>query len=159
MNTGTISRRYATALLRLVDETGNGEVVAAQVKELLADPDSLSGAQLCPELEKFVALLMRNGRLCDVKLIFSSFVKQYNESRGIHVAHLVTASDNPELVSVLTEFVRRKAGGQVEMHSETDPSLIGGFVLELDDCRLDASVSGQLEKIRNDLTEKNKRIV
>ena len=159
MNTGTISRRYATALLKLVDETGGGEKVVSQVKDLLADPDSLSGAELCPELEKFVALLVRNGRIGDVRLVFSSFVRQYNESRNIHVARLVTAVDNPELVSMLTEFVRRKVGGTVEMQSRTDPSIIGGFVLDLDGSRLDASVIGQLEKIRTDLTEKNKRIV
>lgn len=32
MNTGIIATRYATALLKLVDETGSGDVVAAQVQ-------------------------------------------------------------------------------------------------------------------------------
>ena len=31
MNTGIIATRYATALLKLVEETGSGELVAAQV--------------------------------------------------------------------------------------------------------------------------------
>lgn len=32
MNTGIIATRYATALLKLVEETGSGEAVAAQVQ-------------------------------------------------------------------------------------------------------------------------------
>ena len=32
MNTGIIATRYATALLKLVEETGSGELVAAQVQ-------------------------------------------------------------------------------------------------------------------------------
>ena len=32
MNTGIIATRYATALLKLVEETGSGELVVAQVQ-------------------------------------------------------------------------------------------------------------------------------
>ena len=35
MNTGIISKRYAKALLAYVQETGGGERVSAQVRELL----------------------------------------------------------------------------------------------------------------------------
>ena len=35
MNTGIIASRYAAALLKLVDETGSGEVVVAQTKTVL----------------------------------------------------------------------------------------------------------------------------
>lgn len=35
MNTGIISSRYAKALLKLVDETGNGEAVYNQVSQVL----------------------------------------------------------------------------------------------------------------------------
>ena len=34
MNTGIIATRYATALLKLVEETGSGETVAAQVQAI-----------------------------------------------------------------------------------------------------------------------------
>ena len=40
-----------------------------------------------------------------------------------------------------------------------DPSLIGGFVFDLGDEILDASVSSQLEKIRRAFIDKNRRIV
>ena len=45
------------------------------------------------------------------------------------------------------------------MEESVDPSLIGGFVLDLEDYRLDASVSRQIEDIRRQLVQKNNRIV
>ena len=158
MDAGVIAKRYATTLLKYVAETGHGEQVYAQVKALLSDPDSVP-KPLCEELQKFSALLVRNGRMSEVKRIFSSFLRQYEASSGIHVARLRTAVDSPALQEKLQALLKEKIGGRVEFLTEVDPSLIGGFVLEVDDRRLDASVSRQLADIRNQLIEKNKRIV
>ena len=158
MNTGVISRRYATALLKYVTESGHGEQVYAQVKALLSDPDS-APQPLCEDLQKFTALLVRNGRIELVKLIFSSFLRQYEAQAGIHVARLRTAVDSPALQEKLRAFVREKIGGTVEFTTEVDPGLIGGFVLEVDGCRMDASVARQLGDIRKQWMDKNKRIV
>jgi F-type H+-transporting ATPase subunit delta len=158
MNTGVISRRYATALLKYVTESGHGEQVYAQVKALLSDPDS-APQPLSEDLQKFTALLVRNGRMELVKLIFSSFLRQYEAQAGIHVARLRTAVDSPALQEKLRSFVREKIGGTVEFTTEVDPGLIGGFVLEVDGCRMDASVARQLGDIRKQWMDKNKRIV
>ena len=83
MNTGVISRRYATALLKYVTESGHGEQVYAQVKALLNDPDT-APKPLCEDLQKFSALLVQNGRMPLVKLVFSSFLQQY-ETEGVVV--------------------------------------------------------------------------
>jgi F-type H+-transporting ATPase subunit delta len=40
---------------------------------------------------------------------------------------------------------------ELEMETEVDPDIIGGFLLYLDDHRLDASVSGKLNRIRSAL--------
>jgi F-type H+-transporting ATPase subunit delta len=40
-----------------------------------------------------------------------------------------------------------------------DPKILGGFIFEIDDYRLDASVATQFEKIKKQFIEKNKRIV
>ena len=158
MNTGVISRRYATTLLKYVTLTGHGEEVYAQVKTLLSDADGLD-APLCEDLEQFTVLLEKNGRLPYVRLVFNSFLELYEKSRGIHVASLKTATGSPQLVARLQDFIRGRTDGTVQFHTETDPSLIGGFVLEMDGVRLDASVSHQLSDIRRELTEKNRRIV
>ena len=57
----------------------------------------------------------------------------------------------------ILEMIRRKTASSVEMEKRIDPELIGGFVLELDNLRWDASLSGELKKISGKLTELNRR--
>ena len=40
-----------------------------------------------------------------------------------------------------------------------DPSIIGGFIFEIDGLRLDASTAAQLKSVRRQFIEKNRRIV
>ena len=159
MNTGVISSRYARALLKLVGETGGGAEVAAQVQQLLDDPEKVSSMQLRPELQDFVALLARNGRTQYLKLALTTFLGMYKESRGIHVAYLTTAVPAPSLEEKLARLVREKTGGEIELHTKVDPSVIGGFIFEIDGKLLDASVSHKIEEIRRQFVEKNNRIV
>ena len=158
MDAGVIARRYATTLLKYVTETGHGEQVYAQVKALLDDPDR-APKPLCGDLVRFSALLVKNGRMPEVKRILHCFLKLYEERNGIHLARLKTAVDSPALQARIQEILRDRIGGRVVFETEVDPSLIGGFVLEVDDRLMDASVSRQLEDIRHQFIEKNKRIV
>ncbi len=206
MNTGIIATRYATALLKLVEETGSGEAVAAQVqvieKALDEVPDfrravddpavaavqkiSLFEASLkdsmAQELHKFLELLIRNGRIGDVRLVLTTFVTEYYRSRHIKRARLVVADPallDPEptpsdpvpvegslrqaqrsaLESRLRDLVEKQTGCRLILKTEVNPSLIGGFVFEVEDTVLDASVSRQLDFIRRQFIEKNRRIV
>lgn len=206
MNTGIIATRYATALLKLVEETGSGELVAAQVqvieKALDEVPDfrravddpavaavqkiSLFEASLkdsmAQELHKFLELLIHNGRIGDVRLVLTTFVTEYYRSRHIKRARLVVADPallDPEptpsdpvpvegslrqaqrsaLESRLRDLVEKQTGCKLILKTEVNPSLIGGFVFEVEDTVLDASVSRQLDFIRRQFIEKNRRIV
>lgn len=221
MNTGIIATRYATALLKLVDETGSGDVVAAQVQVIekaldevpefrraVDDPAvavvrkiSLFEAALkdsmAQELRKFLELLIRNGRIGDVRLVLTTFVTEYYRSRHIKRARLVVADPallNPEsthsvpelvegsslrqvgglagprlvssaepqrltLESRLRDLIEKQTGCRLILKTEVNPSLIGGFVFEVEDTVLDASVSRQLDIIRRQFIEKNRRIV
>ncbi len=209
MNTGIIATRYATALLKLVDETGSGETVAAQVQTVekaldevpdfrraVDDPavapakkialfeaalssgaESVEGISLAPDLRKFLELLIRNGRIGDVRLIFTTFVTEYYRARHIKRAKLVVADPallNPEptlsnrelaeplrptLDVRLRDLIEKQTGCKLILKTEVNPSLIGGFVFEVEDTVLDASVSRQLDIIRRQFIEKNRRIV
>lgn len=209
MNTGIIATRYATALLKLVDETGSGDVVAAQVQAIekaldevpdfrraVDDPavgpakkialfeaalssvaESVEGTSLAPDLRKFLELLIRNGRIGDVRLIFTTFITEYYRARHIKRAKLVIADPallNPEptlsdrelaeplrptLDVRLRDLIEKQTGCKLILKTEVNPSLIGGFVFEVEDTVLDASVSRQLDIIRSQFIEKNRRIV
>ena len=158
MNTGIISSRYATALLRYTQETGGGERVCAQVKRLLEHPQEDPGP-LEPELERLVALLVKNGRLGDVRFIFRSFIAMYYRSRGIEVARLTTVVPSGELERKLHAILEKQLGCEVLIESFVDPDLIGGFTLEVGDYLLDASVRRQIETIRRQFVISNNRIV
>lgn len=209
MNTGIIATRYATALLKLVEETGSGEAVAAQVQTVekaldevpdfrraVDDPavapakkialfeaalssgaESVEGISLAPDLRKFLELLIRNGRIGDVRLIFTTFITEYYRARHIKRARLVVADPallNPEptpsdrelaeplrptLDVRLRDLIEKQTGCKLILKTEVNPSLIGGFVFEVEDTVLDASVSRQLDIIRRQFIEKNRRIV
>lgn len=226
MNTGIIATRYATALLKLVDETGSGDVVAAQVQVIekaldevpdfrrAVDDPAVAAVQkislfeaalkdsMAQELHKFFELLIRNGRIGDVRLVLTTFVTEYYRSRHIKRARLVVAdpallssssvsgSDSPvagsdssvagsvrgtvirqtrlpegdsrrpgSLESRLRELIGKETGCELLLETKVDPSLIGGFVFEVEDMILDASVSRQLDVIRHQFIEKNRRIV
>ncbi len=206
MNTGIIATRYATALLKLVDETGSGDVVAAQVQVIekaldevpefrrAVDDPAVAAVQkislfeaslkdsMAQELHKFLELLIRNGRIGDVRLVLTTFVTEYYRSRHIKRARLVVAdpalldpeptpsdpvpvegslrqTQRPALESRLRDLVEKQTGCRLILKTEVNPSLIGGFVFEVEDTVLDASVSRQLDFIRRQFIEKNRRIV
>ena len=48
-------------------------------------------------------------------------------------------------------MVEAKTQGTVEFTTEVDPSIIGGFVLEYDTYRMDASVKTKLNRILSEL--------
>lgn len=158
MNSGIISSRYAKTLLKYVNETGNGEAVYNQIRQVLQDPDSMP-EQLEPELQKFIQLLVRNRRTEYVKYIFHTFIRLYDASHGRVRARLKTAAPAPYLEERLKEEFMDKLGKEVLLEVSVDPELIGGFVLTIDDKMLDASVLRQIEDIRGQFLDKNKRIV
>lgn len=188
MNAGIIATRYSTALLELTSENGSGERVFSQVKVILdalgdvpgfskavSDPvvsdvsvkvslaeAALAPSEVEPDLHRFLELLAANGRIADLRLILQTFVSVYCKSKGICRGRLVVPEESMLTESFkkkLSDLVAEENGARLDLEVEVDPSLIGGFVLELDDRLLDASVSRQLDIIRRQYAERNRRLV
>lgn len=186
MNRSLVITRYARTLVKYVHETGHGAVVCSEAETLLcalqalpdlrrmmeADGDVVSAfdkkkllqsalpGQISQELSRFLTLLNRNGRMDLVQDILRDFVDLYRRSVGIRKAHLTTVSEPSErLLQRLKALVKQKTGDDVIIEVEVDPSLIGGFVFDIDDYLMDASVKHQLEKIRTQFIERNRRII
>ena len=51
----------------------------------------------------------------------------------------------------MRQMVEKKTKGTVEFETEVNPDIIGGFILEYDTYRLDASVQSQLRSILTQL--------
>ncbi len=185
MNTGLVSYRYASALMKYATESGNAEKVYDQVlvlvrslaavpelRVLIDNPLSVSDGQkfsllesalgndrMAEELDRFIHLVMKNRRTRILRLMLLSFVSIYREANKIKVSRLITAVPSPELEKELAAEMKRRYGETVLFEHRVDPDIIGGFILEIDGYRLDASVSSQLESVRRQFMEKNRRIV
>lgn len=184
MNTGTIAHRYAKALLKLVQETGAGEKVYSQacvlvlrmheIRQLtdviqrhpevslerkLQILDSALGEPLAEDLLRFVRLVHSNKRIENLGRMLASFLDQYRMSCGIKVGRLITARPAPDLKTVIEDMMSRKTGNVVHLEERVEESLIGGFVLQIDDLQMDASVAGQFKLLRRELIDNNNRII
>lgn len=158
MNTGIISKRYAKALLGYVRETGGGERVSAQVRELLSGKD-MSGIVLEPEIRRFMELLVSKGRVEYVRSIFHTFLQLYYDSIGVLMATLTVAAPAPGLEDRLRPLLEEQFGCKVMIGTTVDPGLVGGFVIEAGDRQLDASVRHRLDLIRRQFIISNNRLV
>lgn len=159
MNTGIISQRYATAFLRYTQQRGSAQRVCEQVQAILADPHCYEG-KLEEDLEHFITFLRRKSRMSEVRFILNSYVSLYYKSIGVMLAKLVSAQSVDEAtVQSLREVLEAHFGCKVSMSVMVDPSLIGGFVVQVGDYMLDASVRNQIETIRRQFVVQNNRIV
>ncbi len=184
MNGGIITQRYANALLMYADETGNGDKLYSQITSLLQIAEELQALKdyiqkgdltnlqckflimetalaepLCPELRRFVQVVERSRRTEYFLRMLRSFTALYRKSRGIKLGKLVTARPSENLKEKLEIILHEKTGAEVRLETEVDPEIIGGFVFELDDWRLDASVQSRLKALHRELIDKNNRIV
>ena len=53
----------------------------------------------------------------------------------------------------MKQMVESNTNGTVEFETEVNPEIIGGFILEYDTYRLDASVQNQLRTVLTQLTK------
>lgn len=175
MNNGKISIRYARALYAYALERGEDKAVyddmrlvadsLAGVKELagfLANPaagsedkermllEAAGGDRACECTRRFMRFALAKNRAASMRMIALMYAKLYREKNHIVTGHVTSAAELPsETEEKIAASLRGKYGMDVEMSAEVDPSLIGGFILDVDNRRLDASVAGQLQKLNN----------
>ncbi len=184
MDGGLIASRYAKALLKFVTDDDGGKVCAQaetieraldeipKFRRVLDDPEDMTCGQklsllkaalgdeaMEPKLETFLALVLRNRRVPELRFILHSFVDKYYLSKKVRFGRLVTASAAPGLSEKLKNIFSRETGFDVVIEEKIDPSIIGGFVFSLGGTRVDASVARQIETLRQQFIEKNRRIV
>lgn len=156
MTTGTVSKRYAKAFFDFCTENSAAEQCCKQATMLL---NAEQPEHLCPELEKLIKLLVKEGRLAYIKFILADFIALYNEAHHIVRVRITSAQQLQGAENKIREYLSENFGSEIEFSKKVDPELIGGFVLEVKDKVLDSSVKTALDKIGRRLDELNKRIV
>jgi len=168
-----LASRYAKALIDLAIEKGQLEQVYADVQvlqkmckgnrdfvNLLRSPIIKSDAKrkiiaavtkgkISELTAAFTALLASKGRESNLPEIITAFITQYKDHKGIHTVRLTTVAPiSPGLREAIINQVK-SAGGfhTIELEEKVDESLIGGFVLQVGDKLVDASISYDLYTI------------
>jgi F-type H+-transporting ATPase subunit delta len=98
----------------------------------------------------FHRLLIRKGREANLTEIIPAFIDQYNKYKGIYIIKLTTAKPVSEEVKreIVSKVQSQTQMKNIELKSEVKEDLIGGFVLEMGDTLVDASISYDLKAIK-----------
>ena len=102
----------------------------------------------------FFNIVARKQRESLLEFIAVSFEEQYKALKGIVTAQVTSAL--PLTVSLreeLTQKIAAEYGQQIQLEEKVDPSLIGGFVLQVGDKQIDSSVKNSLRKLRNEFKD------
>lgn len=184
MNSGIIANRYAKALLKYVKGMDEEELVYSQASTLaeiflelpqfrealersrelslarrLELVDTALQGQMSQTLRSFMVLVDSHSRMEFFSRMMVSFVDQYREYKNIKMGSLSLAVPMRDVHGRLEDMIAEHTGGTVVLKEKIDESLIGGFILQVGDMRMDASVAGQFRKIRTVLTENDNRII
>ena len=179
MDNGKISVRYARALFHLTQEQGCEEAVyeglshfahnyllaIAQFNEVLADPivaredkvkllEMSIGEPMHDTLKQFIAFVADHKREGKMFLIAMKYMEMYRAKHNILSTHVTTATELPEgTYDKIKAFVKQALNADAELDIHIDPSLIGGFIIDIENTRMDASVVGQLKALKNKLKQ------
>ena len=100
----------------------------------------------------FLHLVLENNREVFLPEMCLNFQTQYSKRTGIKSAHLTTAVELDAVqLKQFNEFIQVHFGSKAEVLTKVDDTLLGGFVLRVEDHQLDASVSTQLKKLKREL--------
>ena len=176
MDIGVISMRYARALLKsatdakLEDTVYQDMMAMAQsyvdvpaLRQTIDNPmlakdkkESLltvaSGDKPCELTKAFIALVLKEDRENMVQFMANSYVTLYRKQKNVIRGKLTTAARvSAETEQKMRQMVESKTNGTVEFETEVNPDIIGGFILEYDTFRMDASVRSKLNTILTQL--------
>ena len=107
-----------------------------------------AGEQPSALTKSFISLVLKEDRENMIQFMANSYITLYRKQKNVIRGKLTTAAR----VSVATEqkmrqMVESKTNGTVEFETEVNPDIIGGFILEYDTFRMDASVKSKLNNI------------
>lgn len=102
----------------------------------------------------FVELILKNKRENYLEGIIRYYNRLYKEHMGIKEATLsvpVQASDKH--IQEFNQLLEKLYNSKIQMNTEIDQDLIGGFILKVEDEQFDASVKTALARIKKIMTE------
>ncbi len=177
MNESKITTRYAKAIFQLAQENnllGRIKEDFDLIKQILDldEFEDLIKSPIIPVSQKqaaitdvfkakvheytldFLLLVTENKREAYLKLMIMDFYQLYKKALGITEVHLTTAIDlDKKQKQQFIDILKKALNTQIDLNQKTDPQIIGGFILRVEDKLLDMSVASQLKQIKKELTK------
>lgn len=173
MQNPRLASRYAKSILDLAIERGELEKVYADVQwlqavcksnrdfvNLLRSPiikndtkrkilEAVTNGHISELTAGFNRLLVSKNRERFLPEIINAFIAAYKSHHHIRTVQLTTATPvTDSMRNAIVEQVKKSAGfDKVELEEKVNPELIGGFVLQVGDQLVDASVAYDLRAI------------
>ena len=166
---------YVQALLGLMADNAQAEALAAELESLVTLLGAVEGtaellgaatgnagqierfqrifAGRCSQtLEALLAIMTRKGRLGLLPVVARRFRTALNARQGRVEVTVVAARelDEPHR-KALSDTLREVTGAEPLLRTKVDPSLLGGMVGRVGDREYDASLAGQLRRLRQRL--------
>ena len=135
-----------TPELRAVLRNPQVETTAkARILEDLAGDDELL-------LKNFLLVVNDKGRVAELEDIAKEFERLMAREERRLTVELTTARElSDDEARAIVAQIEQAAGRKVEATRSVDPDLVGGIVLQAGSYRVDASVRGRLERLRQTL--------
>ena len=172
MDIGVISMRYARALLKSATDQKLEDAVYQEmmtVAKSYLDVPALrhtidnpmlskdkkealltvaAGEKPCQLTKAFIALVLKEDRENVMQFMANSYITLYRKQKNVIRGKLTTAARvSAQTEQKMRQMVESKTNGTVEFETEVNPDIIGGFILEYDTFRMDASVKSKLNNI------------
>lgn len=178
MSVRSAARRYAAVLFEVVQAKGdpskaeselNGFVtlveghrelqtvlahpaIAAAKKRELVEQLLHSAPDLSGEVRRLLLMLAERDRLGSVGAVATAFTERLMAHCKVMHAQIVTASALPDgQRAALAQALSSAVGADVRLKESVDPAIMGGIVARVGSVVYDASLTRQLEKMRQQL--------
>ena len=129
----------------LLDNPETESRVKAEVlEEILGEADEL--------VRNFTLIVIEKGRAGEIRGIAREFEALVAEQARVLDVEVTTAEElsDADFKRIVAD-IETRSGRAVQASRSVDPDLIGGIVLQAGSMRLDASVRGRLDRLRQEL--------
>ena len=173
MSSIRIASRYAKSLLDLAKDTNKVEQIKTDfalfsdalksrdlqllIKSPIIKPDKKRGifkaifdGKIDEVTSSFFEIVIKKGRESLLPDIAKAFLEQYNTLNKITSATITTAQEvSEDVINDIKKSIPSMGGTK-----KIDPSIIGGYILQVGDKLIDASVKATLAKVEQEIVDK-----
>ncbi len=108
-----------------------------------------------PLFKNFLLLIAEKGRAGEIEDIAREFERLIAREERRLTVELTTARElSDDEADAIVAQIEQAAGRKVEATRSVDPDLVGGIVLQAGSFRVDASIRGRLERLRQELVKR-----